>query len=133
MADWLNDPRFENDELRGLNGRLISERAAAWCEQRSSEQAVKELGDAKIPCGPVLSPQQALDHPQLQAAGLFHPTGYPGMAGLAPITRVAVTLSDTPKVPIQRAPVLGEHTDGILQELGYGQGEIDALRQNEVI
>jgi crotonobetainyl-CoA:carnitine CoA-transferase CaiB-like acyl-CoA transferase len=128
--DWLHDPRFENDELRGLNGKLVSLRAAAWCASRSSEQAVKELGDAKIPCGPVLSPQQALDHPQLHAAGLFHPTAYPGMAGLAPIARAAVTLSDTPKVAIQRAPVLGEHTEAILQELGYGRSEIDALRQN---
>jgi crotonobetainyl-CoA:carnitine CoA-transferase CaiB-like acyl-CoA transferase len=131
--DWLNDPRFANDELRGLNGQLISARAAAWCASRSSAQAVSELGDAKIPCGPVLSPQQALEHPQLHAAGLFHPTAYPGMPGLAPIARAAVNLSDTPKVPIQRAPVLGEHTEAILQELGYSGSEIDALRQNAVI
>ncbi len=131
--DWLNDPRFANDELRGLNGPLISARAAAWCAVRSSAQAVSELGDAKIPCGPVLSPQQALEHPQLHAAGLLHPTAYPGMNGLAPITRAAVTLSDTPKVPLQRAPILGEHTDLILQELGYSGSEIDALRQNAVI
>jgi crotonobetainyl-CoA:carnitine CoA-transferase CaiB-like acyl-CoA transferase len=131
--DWLNDPRFENDEVRGMNGKLVSQRCAAWCAARSSDQAVKALGDAKIPCGPVLSPQQALDHPQLHAAGLFHPTAYPGMTGLAPIARAAVTLSDTPKVAIQRAPILGEHTDMILQELGYGRSEIDALRQDEVI
>ncbi len=132
-VDWLKDPRFANDELRGLHGKLISARAAAWCAQRSSEQAIKALGDAKIPCGPVLSPQQALDHPQMHAAGLFHPTAFPGMQGLAPIARVAVSLSDTPKVAIHRAPVLGEHTDAILQELGYSRSEIDAMRQNEVI
>ncbi len=131
--DWLNDPRFANDELRGLNGRLISARAAAWCALRSSSQAVHELGDAKIPCGPVLSPQQALEHPQLLAVGLFHPTSFPGMNGLAPLTRAAVTLSDSAKVPMQRAPLLGEHTEAILQELGYSRSEIDALRQNAVI
>jgi crotonobetainyl-CoA:carnitine CoA-transferase CaiB-like acyl-CoA transferase len=131
--DWLNDPRFADDELRGLNGKLISAQAGAWCAKRTSAQAVDELGAAKIPCGPVLSPQQALEHPQMLATGLFHPTAYPGMKGLAPIARAAVTLSETAKVPIQRAPVLGEHTEVVLQELGYSRREIDALRQNEVI
>jgi crotonobetainyl-CoA:carnitine CoA-transferase CaiB-like acyl-CoA transferase len=131
--DWLNDPRFGNDELRGLNGELISARAAAWCAQRSSAQVMTELGEAKIPCGPVLSPQQALEHPQMQATGLFNPSTFPGMQGQAPITRVAVSLSDSPKVALQRAPQLGEHTEAVLQELGYSRSEIDAMRQNEII
>lgn len=131
--DWLSDPRFADDELRGQHGELISARVAQWCAERSLDQAFQQLGDAKIPCGPVLSPQQALKHPQIAASQLLNPLAFPGMPHTAPITRGAFTLSETEKIPLQRAPLLGEHTDEILEELGYKPEEIAALRTMEVI
>ena len=133
MTNWLVDPRFADDELRGQHGELISARVAQWCTERTLEQAFQQLGDAKIPCGPVLSPQQALKHPQITASQLLKPLAFPGMPHPAPVTRGAFTLSDTPKVPLQRAPLLGEHTDEVLAELGYAAAEIAQLRELEVI
>jgi crotonobetainyl-CoA:carnitine CoA-transferase CaiB-like acyl-CoA transferase len=131
--DWLVDPRFTDDELRGQHGELISARVAQWCEGRSLDQAFQQLGDAKIPCGPVLSPQQTLEHPQIQATQLLNPLPFPDMPSAAPITRGAFTLSETEKIPLQRAPLLGEHTDEILAQLGYKPEEIAALRAKEVV
>jgi crotonobetainyl-CoA:carnitine CoA-transferase CaiB-like acyl-CoA transferase len=51
---------------------------------------------AKIPAGPVLSPQQALDHPHIRAAGFMTNLDYPGLSSPAPIARAAVRLSQTP-------------------------------------
>jgi crotonobetainyl-CoA:carnitine CoA-transferase CaiB-like acyl-CoA transferase len=130
---WPTDPRFLNDELRGQHGELISARAALWCAQRTQEQAFKELGDAKIPCGPVLSPQQAIDHPQIMETKLLTPLDFPGIAYPAPVSRAAVTLSETQKVPLMRAPLLGEHTDAILAEMGYTKEAIADLRRKAVI
>lgn len=131
--DWLVDPRFADDELRGQHGELISARVAQWCAERTLDQAFQQLGDAKIPCGPVLSPQQALKHPQIAASQLLNPLAFPGMPHTAPITRGAFTLSETEKIPLQRAPLLGEHTDEILTQLGYKAGEIAALKKIEVV
>jgi crotonobetainyl-CoA:carnitine CoA-transferase CaiB-like acyl-CoA transferase len=131
--DWLLDPRFANDELRGQHAELISARVGQWCKERTLEQAFQQLGDAKIPCGPVLSPQQALEHPQMLATQMFNPLAFPGMPQTAPITRGAFTLSETDKAPLKRAPLLGEHTDEILAQLGYKPEEIATLKAIEVI
>ena len=130
---WLEDSRFADDQARGDNGAVISERMAAWCAERTSEQCLSQLEDARVPAGPVLSPQQVLDHPQVAAAAFLKDTEYPGLPKPAPLSDTPVRLSDTPAGIRRRAPTLGEDTERYLAELGYGAEEINALRDNEVI
>ena len=131
--DWLADPRFADDDSRGRHGHLLSERMGRWCAGRNSDDIVQILGEAMIPCAPVLSPQQALDHPQVQALGLLQATDYPGLPRPAPVAAVPIWMSATAPVARQRPPQLGEHTDQILDELGYAAADIDALRAASVI
>jgi crotonobetainyl-CoA:carnitine CoA-transferase CaiB-like acyl-CoA transferase len=131
--EWLSDSRYGNDLSRGENSEAISARMRRWCETRSTNEAVEILGAAKIPCGPVLSAQQALDHPQVQAMGLYQPLDYPGLPRPAPVGRVPLSMSVTEGGIRHRAPLLGEHTERILAELGYGSEEIAALRERKVI
>jgi crotonobetainyl-CoA:carnitine CoA-transferase CaiB-like acyl-CoA transferase len=86
-----------------------------------------------IPTGPVLSPQQALDHPHVRASGFMQEVDYPGLPRPAPVSRAAVRLSETPGRIASRPPTLGEHTDPVLAELGYGTAEIAALRRGGII
>ncbi len=132
-SHWLTDPRFASDDLRGENGTVVSERMSRWCAERSTEDVVSILGEAKIPCGPVLSPQQALDHPQVQALGLLQDTDYPGLPRPAPVAAVPIWMTETAPVPRQRPPKLGEHTDQILTGLGFSANEIAGLRERAVI
>jgi len=130
---WLKDARFSDDLKRGENGPLISERMARWCAERTTQEAVDTLGGAQIPAGPVLSPQQALDHPQIREAGFMTDVDYPGLPKPAPVARAAVRLSQTPGEIVTRPPMLGEHTDLVLGELGYDAAAIAALRDIAVI
>jgi crotonobetainyl-CoA:carnitine CoA-transferase CaiB-like acyl-CoA transferase len=106
---------------------------ARWCADRSTQEAVDTLGGAMIPAGPVLSPQQALDHPHIRATGFMQEVDYPGLPIPAPVVRAAVRLSETPGEIVARPPMLGEHTDLVLTELGYDTPAIAALRQGGII
>ena len=131
--DWLTDPRFATDESRGIHRDILSERMARWCRPRDTETVVTTLGDAMIPAAPVLSPQQSLDHPQVQALGIMQPVDYPGLRVPAPVADLPIWMSATQAVPRQRAPTIGEHTDAVLTELGYSADHIATLRAQNVI
>jgi crotonobetainyl-CoA:carnitine CoA-transferase CaiB-like acyl-CoA transferase len=130
---WLHDPRFADDNSRGIHGHLISARMAVWCAERTSAEVLQIMEDARIPAGPVYAPQQALDDPHINALGFLEPVDYPGLPKPAPLAGIPVSLSDTPGHIRCRAPLLGEHTDEIMTSLGYSQAEIAALRDKRVI
>jgi crotonobetainyl-CoA:carnitine CoA-transferase CaiB-like acyl-CoA transferase len=130
---WLKDARFKDDISRGDNGAVVSERMARWCAQYRTAEALEILGKAKIPAGPVLKPQQTLDDPHIQMMKFFQPLDFPGMARPAPVAKAPVWLTQTPGAIRHRAPVLGEHTDEILTELGYDGAAIAKLREKGIV
>ena len=130
---WLDDPRMQDDQSRGDHGEVISERLAAWCAERSTEEVLRIFEEARLPAGPVLTPQQVLEDPHVLACNLFKDTDYPGLPGPAPVMAPPVRLSKSPGSIRRRSPTLGEHTDLLLVELGYSQAEINELRQNRVV
>ncbi|MDZ4380492.1 MAG: CoA transferase [Parvibaculum sp.] len=130
---WLTDPRFKDDLARGDHGEILSERTQAWAETRTTEEALAELEAARIPAGPVYSPQQALDDRHIKEMGYLKPLAFPGLPGPAPVMETPLRLSRTPATVRERAPLLGEHTDIILRELGYTADEISAFRSDGII
>jgi crotonobetainyl-CoA:carnitine CoA-transferase CaiB-like acyl-CoA transferase len=130
---WLTDPRFKDDLARGDHGEIISKRMSEWTAERTTAEALAELEAARIPAGPLYSPQQALEDAHIRTAGLLRDTQYPGLARPAPLAPTPVDLSETPGSFRHRAPTLGEHTDEILKELGYSGEEIAGLRARKVL
>jgi crotonobetainyl-CoA:carnitine CoA-transferase CaiB-like acyl-CoA transferase len=130
---WLEDKRFKDDISRGDNGEAISERLGAWCAERTSQEVLEAMEEARLPAGPVLSPQQVLDDPHIAAKGLFQPVEYPGLDIPAPLMKTPVELSETPGEIRTRPPTLGEHTDQLMEELGYSAEEISDLREKRVV
>jgi len=130
---WLNDPKFANDLARGENAALISARLAAWLAERTTDEAIAALAQARIPAAPVLTPQEVLEDPHLRETGYLQPVDFPGMAQAALLPQPPMVLSRTPGEIRSRAPLNGEHTDQILRSIGVDEAEIARLREARAI
>lgn len=133
-SHWLDDPRFQSDQSRGDHSEEILARMREWCATRTTAQALQELQAAGLPCGPVHTLRQALDHPQVDAMRwLAQVADFPGLPRAAAVPDLPVRLSVSGGGITQRPPLLGEHTDEVLASLGYSAAEIAALRNDGVI
>lgn len=131
--ELVENPLYANDILRGDNGEELSVIMQQWCITRTSEQAIAELGEARIPAAPVLRPSEALAQPQVVAMRLVEAVEYSGAASPVPVIRAPIELSQQGKVPASPAPRLGEHSDAILGELGYSADEIQLLHEKAIV
>jgi crotonobetainyl-CoA:carnitine CoA-transferase CaiB-like acyl-CoA transferase len=130
---WLQDPRFGDDQSRADHGDSITARMQAWCAERSSAEALAELEKASIVAGEVYSPQRAIDDEHIRAAGLLMERSHPTLGATLPLAPTPIELSETPGSYRRPAPLIGEHTDEILQGLGYDAREIAALHAEGVV
>ncbi len=132
--EWLDDPRFATDTLRGENADAISEVMTAWTKARTTAEVLAELDAARIPCGEVLTPAETLVNEQVQAMQYLVQTQFPGLDQSYPMPRTPIEFSESETtVLMQRPPLLGEHTDEILLELGFDADEIATFRAERVV
>ena len=130
---WLEDPRFATDMDRGENGELLSARMQMWCKDMSTKEVLDALDEARIPCGPVLSAKQVLQDPHIKAMDFLQDMNFPGLKKPIPINTTPVKLSQTPGTIRQRTAELGEHTNEILDSLGYTADKISEMRDARVV
>jgi len=131
---WLSVPRFATDQSRADHSAPILERMRAWCAERTTAQAIASLEQAGIPAGPILTPQQALDDPQVAAMQFLSAVdGYPGLKRAAQVSDLPVRFGRIEGGIARPPPQAGEHSAAILGELGYSAAEIAALKAISVI
>ena len=131
--DLIANPDFADDLSRADHRDVITEAMNAWLADKTTAQAIAALEAARVPVGPVLKLDEVLEDPQVKARELLEYVDYPGSPRPVPLANTAVRLSETPGGIRERAPLLGEHTDAVLRELGYSDAEMEALRAAEVV
>ena len=132
--DLIEDPRFTTRDLRRENGDALRAELIETFAQADAATWETRIAAAGVPCSAVATIPEALVSPQVEHRGML--TRFPGPPGFG---REAVALNapfqldrDGPGTDMP-APLLGQHTDAILAELGFGEPEIRALRAEGVI
>jgi formyl-CoA transferase len=130
---WIPaDPRFDSlarrsanrAELNAIVGeRLRTQPTAAW---------VTALNEAGVPCGPVYRMDEVFADPQVEHLAMTLPVTHP-VLGQLDIVRNAVRMTDAPPTVRAPSPDVGDHTDEVLDELGYPREAIDRFRADGVI
>jgi formyl-CoA transferase len=128
---WIDDEAYATPRARLLHLKPIFARIEQWTMTKTKFEAMEILNEYDIPCGPILSMKEIADDPWLRKSGTVvevdHPTRGKHLSVGNPIK-----LSDSP-TEVTRAPLLGEHTDEILHELGYTTSDANALRAEGAI
>jgi crotonobetainyl-CoA:carnitine CoA-transferase CaiB-like acyl-CoA transferase len=130
--EWLEDPRFKDTAGLVKNAKERLDMMAEVIKTESSEHWLDVLDKADVPCAPVLSRDEVHLHPQVVANQIVVELDHP-VVGKVRQTRPAERMDGTPSEISRPAPTLGQHTDEVLQELGLGKEEVDALRSAGVL
>jgi len=130
--EWLDDPRFENAAVRDEN---VIDRLTITQEvlkTRTTDDWMERLEANDVPCAPALKRSEVYKHPQIEEMGSVV-TYEHHAAGTLRQARHAARFERTPAGIRMGAPLLGEHNDEVLGELGLSSDEIAALKADGVV
>jgi len=131
--ELFDDPRFADDDLRWENGDVLNDLMQHWCADKTKAEVLEWLEAAKLPAAPMHSTQEVLEDPHVRAMGYLQRVPFPGAPHDVPIVETPFRMSATPGSIRRRAPLLGEHTDEVLGEIGYDAGEVAGLRTRGIV
>ena len=130
--DLRDDPALARNDGRAAQVARIDAAIAAWTSQKSQPEVLAAMEQAEVPAGRIYSAADIAADPHYAARRMIEtitandgePLKVPG---------VVPKLSATPGAIRTKAPKLGEHTAGVLQEIGYSETEMDELRKAGIV
>ena len=102
------------------------------CAPRRRKIGVSRFEGEGVPCARVRKPTDLYEDPQMKAMGYLAQAEHPEY-GVLQIGGVPVKFDKTPSSVRRPPPMLGQHTDEVLGELGFSPDEIAALRTEDVV
>jgi formyl-CoA transferase len=129
--DLIGDPRYETGEARWRNKDAVDALVEGWTRERTKHEVMQILAGAGVPCGACLDTGEVMSDPHLREREMIVEVEHP-VRGRYVTVGNPVKLSASPTT-ITPSPLLGQHRQEILEELGYTEPEIAALAKDGAI
>ncbi|MDS0136794.1 MULTISPECIES: formyl-CoA transferase [unclassified Amycolatopsis] len=130
-AELADDPAWSTPEVRLSKLDKMFALVEEWTEKHTKWEVMEKLNACNIPCGPILSTKELIEDETLAELGSVVEVPHPERGSFKTVG-CPLKLSDSP-VEIERSPLLGEHNDEVLTELGYSEAELEKFRAAGVI
>jgi len=124
---------FKTDKDRSLHSDKLKPIIEQWSRQFTVDQVLEKLNAAMVPAGPVYNIGQITQSEHIRTREMLPEIDHP-IAGKVKVVGSPVKLSETPAAVTAPSPILGQHTEEVLEKmLGYKKKEIEALKVQNVI
>ena len=131
-AEWIAESEFLTAQARSLNRTKLGGKIDECTKTKKTSDWIAILNHEGVPCGPIYSIDEMFADPQIRHLQISQSV-INSQSTEIPVLTQPLSLSRTPSTLDKAAPLIGEHTDRILNELGYEQSEINHLRDNKHI
>jgi formyl-CoA transferase len=129
--EWITHADYATPNARLPRLPDVFATVEAWTVTKTKFEAMDLLNRHNIPCGPILSMKEIAEEPSLRNTGTVVEVDHPTRGKYLTVGN-PIKMSDSP-TDVKRSPLLGEHTDEVLAELGYRAQDIAAFRTQKVI
>jgi formyl-CoA transferase/CoA:oxalate CoA-transferase len=133
LDELVEDPRFADLPCRRRNRELLDERLEEVLAARSREGVLERLEVAGVPASPVNDVGQAVSHPQVRELNAVRTVRHAGLDRDLELLASPFQASSMNTAIRTSPPLLGEHTDAVLAELGYDDEAQDDLRDHGIV
>ena len=131
--EWGEDERFvPPGNLLAENREVLGRMLMAEIEKRTTQELVEALVKEQVPVGPVHTLEDVIEDPQIRHNQAIFEAEHPSY-GRYRAAKPAARFSATPQAPGAAPPLLGEHTDEVLAELGVDASTCKELRDAGVV
>jgi formyl-CoA transferase len=126
---WKTDPEYATPKARLPKINEIFARIEQWTMTKTKFEAMEELNQHDIPCGPILSMKEIAEDQSLRKTGTVVEVDHPTRGKYLSVGN-PIKLSDSIS-EVKRSPLLGEHTDEILsQVIGFSADEVAKIKES---
>jgi formyl-CoA transferase len=133
MDDLSEDPRFTTlaDQLAHRDELWVH--LERGFKEFTTEECVRRLDAQDILCAPTLDYDAFPQHPQAVENGIFRTVEHPTLGSIT-LVETPLRLSEAPASarPFVAPPQLGQHSEDVLSELGFGPEVLERLREGGV-